>query len=108
MYILIIADYFTPYVEAYALPDQTATMAHYLIDEFFMRFSPPERLFSDQGQNFECAVTAETCKLLGIEKSHTTLYHPQSDGLVDRFNRMLLDMLVKALVDLPANWDGHL
>ena len=109
VYVLVIADYFTRYVEAYALPDQTATtVARYLVDEFFMRFSPPERLHSDQGRNFESAVIAETCKLLGIEKSRTTPYHPQSDGLVERFNRTLLDMLAKAVVDRPANWDRHL
>ena len=109
LYILVVADYFTRYVEAYPLPNQEATtVASRLVDEFFLRFSPPEQLHSDQGRNFESAVIAETCKLLGIVKSRTTPYHPQSDGLVERFNRTLLDMLAKAVTDRPFEWEQHL
>jgi len=33
------------------------------------------------------------CKLMGIQKTNTTVFHPQMDGLVERFNRTLIDML---------------
>lgn len=109
IYILVVADYFTRYVKAYPIPNQEATtVAHQLVDQFFMRFSPPERLHSDQGRNFESSLIAKTCKLLGVEKSRTTPYHPQSDGLVERFNRTLLDMLATAVIDKPFNWEEHL
>ena len=108
-YILVVADYFTRYTEAYPLPNQEATtVANKLVDEFFLRYSPPERLHSDQGRNFESAIVTETCRLLGIEKSRTTPYHPQSDGLVERFNRTLLDMLATAVGDRPFEWETHL
>ena len=108
-YVLVAADYFTRWVEAYPIPNQEATtVARKLVDEFFCRFSPPERLHSDQGRNFESAVIAETCKLLGINKSRTTPYHPQSDGLVERFNRTLLDMLSKSVGDYPSQWEHHI
>jgi hypothetical protein len=81
---------------------------HRLVDEFFLRFSPPERLHSDQGRNFESAVIAEACQLLGVNKSRATPYHPQSDGLVERFNRTLLDMLATAVGDNPFEWEKHL
>ena len=68
-------------------------MAGKLTDEFFFRFSPAEQLHSDQGRNFESDVIVEVCRLLGVVKTRTTPYHPQSDGLVERFNRTLLDML---------------
>lgn len=74
-------------------------MARKLVDEFFFHYSPPEHLHPDQGRNFESAVISEVCKLLGIVKSRTTPYHPQSDGLVERFNRTLFDMLAKAVQD---------
>ena len=108
-YILVIADYFTRWTEAYALPNQEATtVAKKLVDEFFFRFSPPEQLHSDQGRNFESEVIAEVCKLLGVVKSRTTPYHPQSDGLVERYNKTLLDMLAKAVHDKPFQWEDNL
>ena len=52
-YVLVVADYFTRWTEAYALPNQEAsTVARKLVDEFFLRFSPPEQLHSDQGPKF--------------------------------------------------------
>lgn len=51
---------------------------------------------------------AEVCKLLGINKSRTTPYHPQSDGLVERYNRTLLGMLAIAASDNPFSWEDHL
>ena len=61
-YVLVAADYFTHWVEAYPIPNQEAvTVATKLVDEFFCRFSPPERLHSDQGRS---AVVSEVCKLL--------------------------------------------
>ena len=101
-YILVVADYFTRYTEAYPIPNQEATtVANKLVEEFFFQFSPPERLHSDQGRKFESTIVTEVCKLLGIKKSRTTPYHPQSDGLVERFNRTLLDMLATAVNDHP-------
>ena len=53
-YILIAQDYFTKWVEAFALPNQQATtVAEVLVDQFFCRFGVPMELHSDQGRNFE-------------------------------------------------------
>ena len=93
-YINVVADYFTRYTEVYLIPYQEAiTVATKLVDEFFFRYSPSKRLHSDQGQSFKSAVITEVCKLLGVDKSRTTPCHSQSDSLIERFNRMLLDIL---------------
>ena len=108
-HILVVADYFTRWTEAYPIPNQEATtVASKLTDEFFFRFSPPEQLHSDQGRNFESDVIAEVCRLLGVTKTRTTPYHPQSDGLVERFNRTLLDMLATAAREQPFDWENQL
>ena len=108
-YILVVADYFTRWSEAYPIPNQEATtVARKLTDEFFFRYSIPEQLHSDQGRNFECQVIGEVCKLLGVDKTRTTPYHPQSDGLVECFNRTLLDMLATASQEQPFDWEDHL
>ena len=51
---------------------------------------------------------AEVCRLLGVVKTRTTPYHPQSDGLVERFNRTLLDMLATAARERPFDWESQL
>ena len=66
-YIVVASDYFTRWVEAYAIPNQEAvTVATKLVDEFFCRFSVPEQLHSDQGRQFESGVMQEVCCLLKI------------------------------------------
>ncbi|XP_014668022.1 PREDICTED: uncharacterized protein LOC106809454 [Priapulus caudatus] len=45
---------------------------------------------------------------MGIEKTRTTPYHPQSDGLVEQFNRTLQDMLSKVVGEHRRDWDDHL
>ena len=108
-YILVIADYFTRYMEAFPLPNQEATtVAKKLVDEIFLRFSAPEQLHSDQGRQFESQLITEVCKLLNINKTRTTPYHPQCDGLVERFNRTLLNMLATCAKDHPFDWEHYI
>ena len=61
--------------------------------EFIYRYGVPQELHSDQGRNFKSAVFAGVCKLLGMHKTRTTPLHPQSDGMVERFNRTIENQL---------------
>jgi len=108
-YIMVVGDYFTHWMEAFAIPNQEATtVAEKLVEEVFMRFSIPEQLHSDQGHQFESKLLSEICHLLNIQKSKTTPYHPQDDGLVERFNRTLLDMLATCTKDHPFDWEYYI
>ena len=108
-YILVAADHFTKWMEAYAIPNQEAvTVAKKLVDQMFCRFSPPDQLHLDQGKQFESAVVQEICKILGMQKSRTSPYHPQCDGVVERFNRTLLDMLATTTHNHPFDWEDQL
>ena len=77
-----------------------------LKDQVFTLVGPPSRLHSDQGRNFESYVLLELCKAFGVTKSHTTPYHPMGDGLVERINRCLLNLL-RALVKMESDWEEH-
>ena len=106
---LAAADHFTRWVEAFPIRNQEATtVARKLVDELFCRFSPPEQLHSDQGRHFESELIEEKCKLLEIRKSRTTPYHPQENGMVERFNRTLLDMLATTAHNHPSDWDLYI
>ncbi|KAJ8333601.1 hypothetical protein SKAU_G00416090 [Synaphobranchus kaupii] len=108
-YILVAMDYFTKWPEAFAIPDQSAaTMAERLVEKMFTRFGAPAELHSDQGRNFESQLMAEVCKRLGVTKTRTTPLHPQSDGLVERFNRTLATQLAILASQHQRDWDRHL
>ena len=98
-YLLVVGDYFTKWMEAYPIKDQTAkTVADKFVNEFVCRFGVPKVLHSDQGRNFESQVFSEMCSILGIEKTRTTPYNPKSDGFVERFNGTLITM-VSMMID---------
>ena len=108
-HIMVISDYFTKWTEAYAIPDQEAkTVAQKIVDEFVCRFGVPTIIHTDQGRNFEAKLFSEMCELLGVDKTRTTPYHPQSDGMVERLNRTLEDMLSHYVQKDQKNWDSIL
>lgn len=68
----------------------------------------PEALLSDQGTNLLSNLMLDVCDSLGIQKLNTTAYHPQCNGLVERFNRTLKTMLWKQAAIYGAQWDKFL
>ena len=91
------------------LPDK---MALSITDAFFQhivfRFGMPLVIYSDQVREFENKVMQELCLLCGAHKTRTTPYHPESDGLVERFNRTLLMMLAMFAGVNRDDWDDLL
>ena len=108
-FLCVAMDYFTKWPEAYALPNHEATtVAEVLVEQLFSRFGVPAELHSDQGREFESEVFQECCKLLGVRKTRTTPLRPQSDGLVERFNRTLVQELATCCQESQASWDRKL
>ena len=107
-YVLVVEDYFTKYVNVYALSNQTAhTVARCLFEDFVLVHGVPEVLHTDQGRQFEADVIQSLCRMLGIKKTRTTAYNPKSDGMVERHNRTLIDQLAKMLLSHGGEWDGY-
>ena len=108
-YIMVVGDYFSKWTEAYALPVHTAQIvADKLVTEFICRYGTPLRIHTDQGREFESKLFTHLCRLLEIEKSRTTPYRPQSDGMIERFNRTLQQMLAMFVNENHDDWDDHL
>ncbi|GBM57936.1 hypothetical protein AVEN_206007-1, partial [Araneus ventricosus] len=61
-----------------------------------------------QDTNFNSANFTELCKLLGILKTRTTALHPESDGMVERFNRKILNHLSLFVSQNQIDWNTHL
>ena len=108
-YAVVFMDYLTKWPEVFAVPDQTAaTIARLLVEEIVSRHGVPTEIFSDRGKAFLSSLMKETVKILGIHQTNTTAYHPQTDGLVERFNRTLITMLAKTAKKGGCDWDKHL
>ncbi len=82
-----------------------AHIAEELIKIFAARVGMPEEILTDQGSNFTSQLLAEFYQLLHIQSIRTSPYHPQTDGLVERFNQTLKSMLRKAVSSEGKDWD---
>ena len=107
-HILVIIDHFTRYAQAIPTKNQSAkTTARALFDNFICYYSFPARLHSDQGRNFESEVIKELCSIASIDKSRTTPYHPMGNGMPERFNQTLLNMLGTLEDDQKSDWKSY-
>ncbi|XP_033761966.1 uncharacterized protein K02A2.6-like [Pecten maximus] len=92
-YILTIVDYATRYPEAIALRGiETERVAEALVD-VYSRVGIPREVLTDQGSQFTSELMREVSRLLSIRQLTTTPYHPMCNGLVERFNGTLKQML---------------
>ncbi|KAL5460390.1 hypothetical protein EMCRGX_G033836 [Ephydatia muelleri] len=77
--------------------------------KIFMRMGIPKVLTSDNGSKFRNDLEMRLAKALGVKRIYTTPYHPQGNGLDERFNQTLQNMLVKFIMDKKDDvWDVFL
>ena len=108
-YILVVTCAFSKWVETFALPNQEAsTIASVLVDQLFSRYGCPSVIHSDQGRNFEANLMKDIFSHLGIKKTRTSGYHPQGNGLVERFNKTVCSMLSMFVAEDQRDWDAFL
>ena len=74
-------------MQVVAIPDQRAeTIAKMFVEHVVCRHGAQRELLSDRGANFLSDLVAEVCKLFSVQKLKTPGYHPQTNGLCERFN----------------------
>ncbi len=107
-HILVILDYATRYPEAIPLRKATSKA---IAQELFLlcsRVGIPSEILTDKGTPFISRLMADLCRLLQVRQIKTTVYHPQTDGLVERFNQTLKQMLRRVATDNRRDWDKML
>ena len=108
-YILVIQDYFTKWPEAFPLKSMTAEeVAQIYVEELICRHGAPQILLTDQGKQFVGQLLHAINEKLKVSKAQTTAYHPQTDGLVERFNGTLLHGLAKLGNENQDDWDRQI
>ena len=79
-----------------------------LYERFIVVSGVPTKLLRDHSANFTSALVEELCTTFGIKKCHTTAYHAQCNGQVERFHQMLFQMIGKLRKDKKAQREQHL
>ncbi|KFD59564.1 hypothetical protein M514_28255 [Trichuris suis] len=103
-YALVVQDYFTKWLSVFPRKSQTAAAVAQQLIHLFYQMGPPPIVHTDQGRNFESDLFKEVCRTFGTKKMRTTPYHPEGDGLVERGNRTILQIL-RSLADKDSQWD---
>lgn len=105
-YLLTMIDRYTRWPEAIPIENQQAdTVASAFISQWVARFGVPDVLTTDRGSNFESNLFRALSERLGVTKIRTTSFHPQANGMVERWHRVLKSALMS--VD-PIHWSEAL
>jgi transposase InsO family protein len=108
-YLLTFVDHFSKYAEAYPIPDQSAEVcARVYAREIVTRHGTGSVLVTDQGGAFMSSFFSETCKVLGIQRIHTSSFHPESNGMAERWHRTLHTGLSHLVNSTHTDWDIQL
>ena len=105
-YILVLTDCFAKYVVCVPLEKTTAKdVARAIVENWVLTFGAPDWLHTDQGSDFCSELLLEVCKIFGIEKTRSSPYHPQGNGMVERHSRVVADVFSKYCANNPSGWD---
>jgi len=105
-WIIVVTDYHTKFVETGALSNGTAIeVANFLVLKVILRHGAPMKLISDRGTQFMSNVMKQVLEKCHIEHNPTTGYHAQTNGLTERFNRTLANMLSMYVNQEHKDWD---
>ena len=108
-YIVVFVDRLTRWPEAFATTNiRSKTIALLIMNEIIPRYGAPRTLLSDQGSNFLSKICTKLYSLMRIKKLQTSAYFPQCNGLVERFNRTLGDMLAMYVKEQYNDWDLYI
>jgi transposase InsO family protein len=96
----VAVDYFTKSVEAKALANITVpTIQKFFWENIICRFGVPRELIADNGKQFDCNSFKEFCRTLGTHAKFSSVYHPRSNGAVERANDLIFLRIKKCLYD---------
>uniref|UniRef100_A0AAQ4QC45 Integrase catalytic domain-containing protein n=1 Tax=Gasterosteus aculeatus aculeatus TaxID=481459 RepID=A0AAQ4QC45_GASAC len=107
-FVLVLVDYTTRYPEAVPLRNISAKSVAQALFQVISRVGIPKEILTDQGTSFMTRTLRELYGLLGTKSIRTSVYHPQTDGLVEHMNKTLKSMIRKFISDDERNWDHWL
>ncbi|XP_059159268.1 uncharacterized protein LOC131943267 [Physella acuta] len=106
-FILTIVDWATRWPEAIPLREITAVAICDAVMSVCTRSDFPDTILSDNGTQFKGKLTKAFTSFLNIAQVHSTIYHPQANGINERWNKTLKTMLKKVTEDHPGEWHKY-
>ena len=106
-YILTMIDHFTKYAQAYATKKCDTNTVINCLEQYFCIFGVPESIQTDNGTAFKSHNFNSFCDTFGIRAVHSTAYHAQSQGQVEKFNGTLTKMLSNYTGDKQIDWSDY-
>lgn len=107
-YLLTIQDELTKFISIIPVPDKSSeTVARAFIDHYFLNFGSVNKVKTDMGTEFMNSLFSELTRILKIQHSHSTPYHPETIGSLERNHRVLNEYLRSYVNDELNNWDDY-
>ena len=107
-FMMVVGDLFTKWTECYSIENlEASTVAKVLVDRYISHWGCPLIIHTDQGKTFESKLFQELCRLLGIEKTRSSSFRPQSNGFIEKHNHTIIKMLTPYVAENQKDWDEH-
>ena len=108
-YVLTCQDNLSKYLLAIPMITQTAEeVALNFMRHIILQYGVPHSVVTDQGTQFMCDVFKRLCKLLRVHKIHTSAYHPESNGALERTHKTMIEYLRCFCDPRGGDWDKWL
>ena len=103
--LLTIVDRFTRWPSAIPIRDISAeSVVDALAHGWIASFGVPKAITTDRGSQFTSAIWRQLLQVWGIEAHHTTAYHPEANGLVERMHRRMKESLIALCEEARNTW----
>ena len=107
-YICVFMDVFSRHVTFYKFKDKTTLSFARALEDYVTHVGCPQKLTCDNGAEFCSELVDAVTKIMGIKKRTSVVYRPQSQGMVERMNRQIIDQLTKRLQQYGKTWPEHM
>ncbi|GKV43074.1 hypothetical protein SLEP1_g50414 [Rubroshorea leprosula] len=108
-HLVVGVDYFTKWVEARPLSSLTSKkVVDFVFSSIIYRYEILNQIVADNGTQFNCSSFRDFCSSYGIKLQFTSIYHPESNGIVESVNKCILEGIKPRLEQHKAKWADEL
>lgn len=105
-YILTAVCDLTKYIITIPIANKEAkTIARSIMNEIILIYGPMKQILTDKGTEFLNSTMNELCALLNIQKHHSTAYHHETLGSIERNHRELNEYMRTYLNQPQTDWE---